>query len=160
MRKITSVLLIVATTFALTACSTQTTSVVEFEPIEIITELEETLPEDQQIPMMELDDALLQELYGIDDTLVDSYVARVPMMNVQSEEYFIAKVKEGKMEEVTEKIKARQADLVEQWQQYLPDQLAFVEAYQLSEKDGYVAFAIGNNADTVIELFEAKFEQE
>lgn len=103
---------------------------------------------------MDLDDGLLSDLYGIDAADLDSYAAKVPMINVKATEFFIAKVKSGKMDAVKAGIAKRQADLDEQWSMYLPDQLELVQNYKLAESGDYVLFAICEDADDVVKAFE------
>lgn len=103
---------------------------------------------------MDLDDGLLSDLYGIDAGDLDSFVAKVPMINVKATEFFIAKVKSGKMDAVKDGIAKRQADLDEQWSMYLPDQLELVQNYKLVESGDYVMFAICEDADDVVKAFE------
>ena len=157
MKKQITLLLLSLTTLSLVACSDASTEV-EFEPIDVLTDMEASLPEDEIVALMELDEAMMQDIYGISPDSLESFVARMPMVNIQCEEYFIAKVADGNMEDVKEQLLARQEALVEQWAMYLPDQLEMVEDYQLVENGNYIAFAIGYNADAVIEAFNAKFE--
>lgn len=103
---------------------------------------------------MDLDDGLLSDLYGIDAGDLDSFVAKIPMMNVHATEFFIAKVKSGKMDAVKDGIAKRQADLTEQWSSYLPEQLELVQNYKLAESGDYVMFAIYEDADSVVKAFE------
>lgn len=103
---------------------------------------------------MDLDDGLLSDLYGIDAADLDSFVAKIPMMNVHATEFFIAKVKSGKMDTVKDGIAKRQADLEEQWSSYLPEQLELVRNYKLAESGDYVLFAIYEDADSVVKAFE------
>lgn len=103
---------------------------------------------------MDLDDGLLSDLYGIDAGDLDSFVAKIPMMNVHATEFFIAKVKSGKMDAVKNGVAKRQADLAEQWSSYLPEQLELVQNYKLAESGDYVLFAIYEDADDVVKAFE------
>lgn len=102
---------------------------------------------------MDLDDGLLSDLYGIDAADLDSYVAKVPMINVKATEFFIAKVKSGKMDAVKDGIAKRQADLDEQWSMYLPEQLELVRNYKLVESGDYVMFAVTEDADDIVKAF-------
>lgn len=102
---------------------------------------------------MDLDDGLLSDLYGIDAADLDSYVAKVPMINVKATEFFIAKVKSGKMDAVKDGVAKRQADLDEQWSMYLPDQLELVRNYKLAESGDYVMFAVTEDADDIVKAF-------
>ena len=114
-----------------------------------------TVSAGKELPdFMDLDDGLLSDLYGIDAGDLDSYVAKVPMINVKATEFFIAKVKDGKMDTVKEGIAKRQADLDEQWSMYLPDQLELVQNYKLVDSGDYVMFAVTEYADDIVKAFE------
>lgn len=103
--------------------------------------------------MMDLDADMLSELYGISADDLDEYAAKLPMMNVHATEFFLAKVKSGKMDAVKAGIAQRQADLVEQWKQYLPAQLELVENYKLVTNGDYIMFAIAENVDAAVTAF-------
>lgn len=102
---------------------------------------------------MDLDGETLSALYGISVDDLMEYVGKVPMVSVQATEFFIAQVKEGKMDTVKAGIAKRQADLVEQWKQYLPAQLELVENYKLVTNGNYVMFAVTEYADDVVSIF-------
>ena len=103
--------------------------------------------------MMELDDDALDFLYGMDAADLESYVGRIPMMNVHATEFFLAKVADGKMDDVKKALENRQATLEQQWSMYLPDQYALVKDYQLVVNGNYVLFCICEDTDTVVKLF-------
>lgn len=103
--------------------------------------------------LMDLDDDMLSSLYGISAADLDGYVAKIPLMNVKSTEFFLAKVASGKMDAVKAGIARRQADLETQWKQYLPDQLALVEDYRLVTSGDYVFFVIAEGADSAVSAF-------
>ena len=102
---------------------------------------------------MDLDADTLTALYGISADDLETYVGKVPMMNVQATEFYIAKVKSGKMDTVKAGIAKRQADLVKEWEQYLPEQLELVKNYQLVTNGDYVMFAVSSYGDQVVEIF-------
>ena len=133
----------------LTACGSKEESK-EIDIPALWTSIEETV----ELPsMMELDDTTLQDVYGIDAADLESYVARIPLMNVHATEFFIAKVKDGKMDTVKEAIAKRQADLVTVWEQYLPEQYELVQNYKLETEGNYVLFCVCAQADEVVGLF-------
>ena len=78
-----------------------------------------------------------------------------PEISVQATEFFIAEVKEGKMDAVKAAVEKRQADLVQQWSQYLPEQLELVENYQLVTSGNYILFAISEYADQAVSAFNS-----
>ena len=134
----------------LTACGGKKKEAKEADLPALWTSMEESL----ELPaMMEVDDEALDFLYGIDAANLESYVGRVPMMNVHATEFFLAKVKEGKMDDVKAGVEQRQADLASQWAQYLPDQLELVKNYKLVTNGNYILFCICEDTDTVVKLF-------
>ena len=102
-----------------------------------------------------MDDATLTALYGINTADLEEYVFMMPLMNVQATEFFIAKVKDGKMDAVKDGIAKRQADLDAQWAQYLPEQHELVKNYKLVTNGNYVIFAISSLADDAVSIFNS-----
>ena len=108
----------------------------------------------QELPSsMDGDAAILSQFYGIDAGDLESYVLKIPMMAVHATEFFIAQVKDGKMDAVKAGVEKRQADLVAQWSQYLPDQLELVENYKLVTSGNYILFAVSEHADAAVSAF-------
>lgn len=102
-----------------------------------------------------MDDATLSALYGISASDLEEYVCMMPLMGVHSTEFFIAKVKDGKMSAVKAGIAKRQADLDAQWSQYLPEQYELVKNYKLVTNGNYVLFAISEYADNAVSIFNS-----
>ncbi len=102
-----------------------------------------------------MDDATLSALYGISAADLEEYVCMMPLMGVHSTEFFIAKVKDGKMDAVKAGIAKRQADLDAQWAQYLPEQYELVKNYKLVTNGSYVLFAISEYADDAVSIFNS-----
>jgi len=106
--------------------------------------------------MADVDGELLSALYGIDEADLEDYICKMPLMNVHATEFFIAKVKDGRMDAVKAGIQSRQAALLEQWSMYLPDQLELVENYQLVTRGNYVLFAVSEDADSAAAAFNSR----
>ena len=103
--------------------------------------------------LSDVDAATLEAVYGISsDDLVD-YVCKMPLINVKATEYFIAEVKDGKMDSVKASLEARQDALDQQWSQYLPDQYELVQNYQLVTNGNYVLFVVSEYADEAVSAF-------
>ena len=102
-----------------------------------------------------MDDATLSAMYGINASDLEEYVCMMPLMGVHSTEFFIAEVKDGKMDTVKAGIAKRQADLDAQWSQYLPDQYELVKNYKLVTNGNYVLFAISEYADKAVSIFDS-----
>ena len=110
--------------------------------------------EDLDLPaFMEMDDEVLNSFYGIDVSDLEEYVGKIPMMNVQATEFFIAKVKSGKMDTVKKAVEGRVEDLVDQWSQYLPEQLELVEDARVVVNGDYILLAISEYADDAVKAF-------
>ena len=91
--------------------------------------------------------------FGIDPADLEAYISKTPMMNVQATEFFIAKVKDGKMDTVKAALESRQASLDAQWATYLPDQHDLVKNYKLTTNGSYIFFAISEYAEQAEKLF-------
>lgn len=102
---------------------------------------------------MDLDDDILSQLYGINASDLVEYVGKMPFMNTQATEFFIAQVQPDKMDTVKAALEKRQADLETQWAQYLPDQLELVQNYQLVTSGDYIMFAIADCAEEAVTEF-------
>lgn len=108
----------------------------------------------RELPFFQdLDDELLSDFYGVDPADLVEYICKIPFMNTQATEFFIAQVQPGKMDTVKAALEKRQADLLEQWKQYLPDQLELVENYQLATNGDYILFAIADCAADAVNEF-------
>ena len=105
--------------------------------------------------LSDVDAETLSALYGISTDELVSYVCKMPAISVQATEFFIAEVKDGKMDAVKAAVEKRQADLVQQWSQYLPEQLELVENYQLVTSGNYILFAISEYADQAVSAFNS-----
>ena len=99
------------------------------------------------------DDQILADFYGIDPADLVEYVWKMPFMNTQATEFFIAQVQPDKMDTVKAALENRQAALEEQWSQYLPDQLELVKNYKLVTNGDYIMFAVTEYADEVVTEF-------
>ena len=106
-----------------------------------------------EMAFIEATDDDLTNLYGIDAADLDGYLVRVPMMNVNATEFFVAKVKDGKMDTVKAALESRQANLDTQWSTYLPDQYELVKNYKLTTNGSYIFFAVSRFAGQAEGLF-------
>ncbi len=107
--------------------------------------------------MMDFDDSILSDTYGIDPSLLDEYAGKFPLMNVTATEFFAAKVKSGNMDAVVEAIENRVSSLEQTWATYLPEQYELVKQYELVQEGDYVFFAVSDHAAEMAENFKAAF---
>ena len=68
-----------------------------------------------EIPRTSEDKGEIFGEYGIDKELLDDYILHAPAGENDAHEFFIAKVKEGKMAEVEEALEARRNAIAENW---------------------------------------------
>ena len=103
--------------------------------------------------LIDLDSDTLSAVYGINSSDLEAYICKMPMMATHATEFFIAKVKDGKMDTVKAAVEKRQDDLEAQWSQYLPEQLELVKNYKLVTNGNYILFAISDSADAAVTAF-------
>lgn len=123
-------------------------------PEEILNKIVETIGEDNLPALVDIDDDSLSVLYGIDYNLLEDYRGKTSMMNVRADEFFVAKVKEGEMEDIEAGIAQRQEDLDATWSQYLPDVYETVKDARVVKNGNYVLFAVSDNADDAVAVFD------
>ena len=105
------------------------------------------------VPMPE---EMFNDTFGIDTSLLKDYYVGMPMMNVHATEIAIFEVNnEADVDKVMAGIEKRQKALEEQWKTYLPDQYELVQNYKTAVKDNKVLFVISDQADTIVENFNA-----
>ena len=107
-----------------------------------------------ELPMLgDTPEEFLADGYGIDPADLEAYISKTPMMNVQATEFFIAKVKEGRMDAVKEALLTRQASVASTFEFYLVDQYDLAQAYKLTTKGDYIFFAISEFAEQAEGIF-------
>ncbi len=168
MKKLATILLLSSLTFGLVACGSkeentqdpapQEQATVDFEPSEVLADFEATMNPDDMIVQQELDATMLNDMYALDDTLVESFTAKIPMISAQYEEYLVIKAKEGKAEEVKDVLMKRIDFLKDPRNMTYPEHLELIDDYKLSVNGDYVLFAIGHHSQKVLDAFEAKFK--
>ncbi|GMK37755.1 hypothetical protein PCCS19_08090 [Paenibacillus sp. CCS19] len=123
------------------------------EPSMTVAEMsEDLLKQAEQPPLVDLTEADIKTLYHLDPALLDSYVVKIPLMNVKTNEIAIVKVKDAKdVQTVEDAIKQRAADVQKTFETYLPDQYDNAKNYKLVTKGNYILFAI-SDADAVDKL--------
>lgn len=103
--------------------------------------------------LIDLDSDTLSAVYGISSSDLEAYICKMPMMATHATEFFIAKVKDGKMDTVKAAVEKRQDDLEQQWSQYLPEQLELVKNYKLVTNGNYILFAVSEHVDAAVTAF-------
>ncbi len=127
--------------------SSDTSSVVTQVWEQIAADLADVLPSS-----MDLTGDDLKSTYGIDPADLEDYVCKLPMMSAHITEFFIAKVKDGKMDAVKAALQARQEALAGGF--LYPSLVELVEDYKLVVNGNYILFCITENADQAVEIFD------
>ncbi|QJD88213.1 DUF4358 domain-containing protein [Cohnella herbarum] len=114
----------------------------------------------EQPSLMDIDADQLKELYGIDTKILAEFSAKMPMMNVKTNEIAIFKVKNAKdIAAVKKGIKKRAEAVQKSFEQYLPDQYENAKNYKVATKGNYVLFVISESADDLEKAFQAAFDK-
>lgn len=96
--------------------------------------------------------------YGIDASMLEDCVFKMPALSVQATEFFMAKVTDGNMAAVKAACLKRQAALADQWSMYLPAQGKLVDNYQLVVNGDYILFCVTDYADSAVSVFNSYTE--
>lgn len=105
--------------------------------------------------MMEVDDTILKDIYGLQPEDVEQYAIAFPMMNVHASEIIMIKAKAGKEEIVQKALDARMQTLEDTWATYLPDQYELVKKHQTITKDQVFVIIVAEKADEIKTKLEA-----
>lgn len=109
--------------------------------------------------MMKLDDEMLMQFYNLDGSLFEEYNVNLPMINVQTNEYAVFKLKDEKdLDKVKEALEVRAETVQKSFETYLPDQYENAKNYYLDAKGKYVIFVIHENVDQAKTLFKTYFK--
>ena len=106
----------------------------------------------QRPEMMDLDAALLTDLYGIDSADLVEFVAKMPMVSANITEFLIAQCAPGRVDAVKAACQARLETLQSSGSQY-PETAALLDNYKLVTSGDYLLFCIDEHADAMVEAF-------
>ena len=110
--------------------------------------------------LMDIDDDSFTQTFDIEKDLVDEYLAKVPMMVINSNSVIILKPAKGKTKDVQEKMDDYMTKLEEQWKTYLPDQYDLVKNRLEEEYGDYLIYVISKDNDAVFDIIkDAKIEE-
>ena len=121
---------------------------------ELMNKMVDALPETKSLSEMPLE--LYEDLYGINPALFEEVLVYGPLMNVRANEIIIIKAKDSAgVNEAKNLLKARLANLDEQWKRYLPDQYELVQAGQIVTKGLYVTMVVADGVDKAVSAFNS-----
>lgn len=148
-----SIFLIVLLVFGFAGCKKDDTATVEVTAADVWNAVLSAFPEDFFPVLMELDASTLDKFYGISSEDTADFVGHIPLMNVSASEVLIIKPSSGGEDKVLAGIEQRRAALEERWSEYLPEQYALVQDHRLVQNEGWILFAISEDADKIVEIF-------
>lgn len=111
---------------------------VDIDLEEMMTGIREAYGENY-LPNTPIDDTMLEEMFGLDVSLMEEKVAEMPMIGFHPDRVILVKAVEGKGGEVEAQLTAMRETLVEDSFQY-PANLAKTEASVVVRNGDYVAF--------------------
>ncbi|WP_372632787.1 DUF4358 domain-containing protein [Cohnella sp.] len=157
-KRITLLLMTVLIGLALAACSNNNKPALPEASAPPKQMADEMLQRIEQPMLVELESAMVEQLYHLDPALLEDYTIRTPMMNVKTNEIAILKVKDAKdVAAVEAAVKQRAADVQKQFETYLQDQYENAKNYKLVVKGNYVLFVISESADDFVNAFDGFF---
>ena len=143
-------------TFPLWSC-TQKESSTDQTPDQLLESMKAAVGE-ENLPMLQAgDETLLQSFYGLSPDDLTSYAWEFAAINVRADEFFVAQVKEGRMDAVRSAVEKRQADLESTWKQYLPEVYDTVKQSRTVEKGDFILYVVSPQADEAVAAFEKAF---
>ncbi|MEA4920561.1 MAG: DUF4358 domain-containing protein [Clostridiaceae bacterium] len=92
--------------------------------------------------------------YGIDESLLDSYTLRTAEGENNASEFFIAKVKEGKMSQVEQALEKRKTAIAEKWKASTDESMAYAKEPVIIKSGNYIMLAVHSDLTNAKAEFE------
>lgn len=100
------------------------------------------------------DDAVFARDYGIDEGLIEDYSLQTPEGEDTASEFFIARVKEGKMAQVEEALEKRKTAIADKWKDSTDEKLSYAKEPVIIKNGNYIMLAVHENLDKARTEFE------
>lgn len=111
---------------------------------DVIMELEENLG----ITMPEkLDQQSLQEVFGLNPDDIEEYYGEYSAVNTSADHIIGVKVKDGKVDEVKSALESHKQEIVDNFEEYLPDQYDKAQAGKIIQKGNYLFLVIAGDPE-------------
>ena len=111
---------------------------------DVIMELEENLG----ITMPEkLDQQSLQEVFGLNPDDIEEYYGEYSAVNTSADHIIGVKVKDGKVDEVKSALESHKQEIVDNFEEYLPDQYDKSQAGKIIQKGNYLFLVIAGDSE-------------
>lgn len=128
----------------------------ESELYDIIDKVNEKFP--LSFPDHVVDDTTLNDVYYLDDTLVEDYAISYAQVNVKAEDIAIVKAKEGKTDEVKKMLEKRLEDVKADFESYLPEQYEIAQRGKVFTYEDYVVLVIADDVEEIETLIKSELE--
>lgn len=92
--------------------------------------------------------------YGLNEDLIESYTLQTPENGETAHEFFIAKVKEGKMAEVEAALEKRKEAIAAQWGESVGADMDYARQPVILKSGNYIMLAVHEDIDEVRAEFE------
>ena len=92
--------------------------------------------------------------YGLNEDLIESYTLQTPENGETAHEFFIAKVKEGKMAEVEAALEKRKEAIAAQWGEGVGADMDYARQPVILKSGNYIMLAVHEDIDEVRAEFE------
>ena len=97
----------------------------------------------------ELDEQTLQDLFGVKKEDVEEFYGKFAMVMNSSDNVIAIKAKDGKAEDVKAALEKRKEDVIQSFEQYLPDQYEKAQKGLVITKGNYVFLVIVGEAEQI-----------
>lgn len=102
---------------------------------------------------MEGDEAAFKE-YGLDESLIEEYTLQVPENGDTAHEFFIAKVRDGKMAEVEKILEQRKEAIAAKWNAASADGFDYAKEPVIYKSGNYIMLAVYEDVTDIRPEFE------
>lgn len=102
---------------------------------------------------MEGDEAAFKE-YGLDESLIEDYTLQVPENGDTAHEFFIAKVRDGKMAEVEKILEQRKEAIAAKWSTASADGFDYAKEPVIYKSGNYIMLAVYDDVTEIRPEFE------
>ena len=111
---------------------------------DVIMELEENLG----ITMPEkLDQQSLQEVFGLNPDDIEEYYGEYSAVNTSADHIIGVKVKDGKVDAVKSALESHKQEIIDNFEEYLPDQYDKAQAGKIIQKGNYLFLVIAGDSE-------------
>lgn len=94
------------------------------------------------------------EIFDIDPEYIEEIIGKIPLLNVSSSMYIVINAKEGRVQEIKQKLEDYVINYEQEWASYLEDQYELVKNRQLGNKGNYVYLIICDEPDKLVKLIK------